>query len=256
VSRQIQKDSIIISAWPETPVSAVGMWYDAVPKLLGILKNGYYNAGHAAAVLVNHKTKKLHYFDFGRYHMPQKYGRVRDEQSDPGLKIPFDAIISDDNKLLNINEILLFLNSNKECHGKGVLYASVLENISFEKAYKFAKGLQNADVVNYGPYDLKGSNCSRFIASLAKAGNPKRKIKFRLAAPLLFTPMPKGNVVACNSEYYSVLHQKIEKRNVNFFDLLKNFVIPYISIKNKRKNETEFQHQANQIQFQNAETHA
>jgi len=115
-------DSIIILAWPQTPVSSVGMWYDAVPKLLGLLKNGYYKAGHAAAILVNHQTKKLHYFDFGRYHMPQKFGRVRNEQTDPQLKINLKANLSDSNKLLNINEILQFVNSNKECHGEGMYF--------------------------------------------------------------------------------------------------------------------------------------
>ena len=217
-------ESIIILAWTQTPVSSVGMWYDAVPKLLGLLKNGYYKAGHAAAILVNHQTKKLYYFDFGRYHMPQKFGRVRDEQTDPQLKINLKAKFSDDNKLMNINEILVSVNSNKECHGIGILYASILENISFETAYQFAKNLQNKDAVNYGPYDIKGSNCSRFVASLAKAGNPGFGIRFRLSIPFLFTPLPKGNVIVCNSKYFSVKENKLKKHKVKFTDYLKNFV--------------------------------
>ena len=248
----MQKDSIIILAWPQTPVSAVGMWYDAVPRLLGLLKDGYYKAGHAAAVLVNHKSGEMHYFDFGRYHMPQKFGRVRDAYSDPALKIDFNAHISDDNKLQNINKILLWLNANKECHGEGVLYASVLENISFETAYLFAKNLQDSDAVDYGPYDFKGSNCSRFIASLAKAGNPNRKVKFRLAVPLLLTPLPKGNVLICNSEYYSVNKDEISKHHTSFFEALKNFTIPYfLRIKKKQLSENKLNYIRNY--YQNAE---
>ncbi|MCF6184506.1 MAG: hypothetical protein L3J56_07750 [Bacteroidales bacterium] len=226
MKNSLHKDSIIILAWPQTPVSSVGMWYDTVTKFLGLLKNDRYKAGHAAAVLVNHKTKKLHYFDFGRYHMPQKFGRVRDEQSDPQLKITVKANLSAEDKLLNISEILRIVNSNKECHGQGVLYASALENISFEKAYKFAKDLQNSDAINYGPYDLNGSNCSRFIASLAIAGNPEFDIRFRLKFPILLTPLPKGNVIICNTEYYSVKGSEIKKHKVKFSDYLRNFVFP------------------------------
>lgn len=255
MNNSLQKDTIIILAWPQTPVSAVGMWYDTVPKLLGILKNGYYKAGHAAAVLVNHKTKELKYFDFGRYHMPQKFGRVRDEQSDPELKIHLKADISDDNKILNIKEILLSLNANKECHGEGILYASILENVSFKKAFRFAKNLQNSDAVDYGQYDLKGSNCSRFIASLAKAGNPERKIKFRLFAPLLFTPMPKGNVIACNSVFYSVYNGDVKKQKVTILEMLRNFIIPYIPKKNKSGNKEKHKEIINQNKFQKAEIH-
>ncbi len=222
----LHKDSIIILAWPETPAYSVGMWYDTVMKFSGFLKNGYYKAGHAAAVLVNHKTKKLHYFDFGRYHMPQKFGRVRDEKTDPQLKITVKANLSEGGKLLNISEILRVVNSNKECHGQGILYASVLENVSFETTYRFAKNLQNKDAVNYGPYDLKGSNCSRFIASSAIAGNPKFGIRFRLKFPILLTPLPKGNVIACNSEYYTVKGNEVKKHKIRFSDSLKNFVFP------------------------------
>jgi len=245
-----RRDSIIILAWPETPVSAVGMWYDKIPKLLGILKDGYYKAGHAAAVLVNSQTKELKYFDFGRYHMPQKFGRVRDEKSDPHLKIPFSADLSDDNEILNINKILLWLNANKECHGKGILYASVLENVSYNRAYNFAKKMQNSDAVDYGPYDLKGSNCSRFIASLAKNSKPKRNILIRLSLPLLFTPMPKGNVIACNSEYYSVEEKEIKKNHTRFIDSFKNFILP--DFLNILKLKFQFIKKQRLDQYQNA----
>ncbi len=255
VNNSKQEDSIIILAWPETPARAIGRWYDYITKLLGFLKNGYYKAGHAAAVLVNHKIKELKYFDFGRYHMPQKFGRVRDEQSDPELKIHLKADISDDNKTLNIKEILISINANKECNGEGILYASILENISFEKAFRFAKNLQNSDAVDYGPYNLKGSNCSRFIASLAKAGNPERKIKFRLSFPLLFTPMPKGNVIACNSVFYLVNDKDVEQQKVTLLEMLRNFIIPYIPKKNKSGNKEKHKEIINQNQFQNSEVY-
>ncbi len=65
------KDATIIAlAWPDTKVIHEGKWYDTPMKWLGILKDGYYSAGHAAFLLVNHNNNDVHYFDFGRYQTP------------------------------------------------------------------------------------------------------------------------------------------------------------------------------------------
>jgi len=232
----IKEDSIIILAWPETPAKAIGMWYDAITNLLGFLKNGYYTAGHAAAVLVNHKLGKLHYFDFGRYHMPQKYGRARDMETDPKLRINTKPIFSVDNKLVNIEAILSELLKNEACHGKGTLYASVLENVYFKSAFSYAKGMQNKNTVPYGPYVFNGTNCSRFISSIAKKSNPKSRTKLNLSSSILFTPLTKANVFACNNVYYKVSKAKISKHRVTIKKLLNNFMLPF-SI---RSNKTEY----------------
>ena len=47
-----------------------------------IKKGNYYKVGHSAIVLINPNQLKCHYFDFGRYHAPKNYGRVRDEITD------------------------------------------------------------------------------------------------------------------------------------------------------------------------------
>jgi len=252
----MNKDSIIILAWPQTPAKSIGMWYDNFLESLGFLKDGYYKAGHAAAILVNHKNRDLKYFDFGRYHMPQKYGRVRDEQTDPRLKIKTKAIFLNNIKILNIRKILQEVNANKECHGSGILYASILEDVSFENAYDYAKKLQNEDAVSYGPYDYSGSNCSRFIASLALAGKPKISVKLKLSLPLLFTPMPKGNVIACNSVYYSVLKDVVKLHTSNFYDALKNFIFPSLSLKRKIYFKNEFVGDMNKNNLHKIKIHA
>ena len=69
----MKNDFIITLAWPEGMVVAAGAWYDKIAS-----SNGKYRVGHSALVLINAKTKKTHYFDFGRYHTPKGYGRVRD----------------------------------------------------------------------------------------------------------------------------------------------------------------------------------
>ena len=242
------KDSIIILAWPQTPAKAIGRWYDGITKFFGFLKDGYYSAGHAAAVLVNHSTKELHYFDFGRYHMPSKFGRARDHETDPGLLIKTKLILSDDQKILNIKEILNELNQNKNFHGKGPLYASILEQVSFNSAYNYAKSIQNKDAVPYGPYEYRGTNCSRFITSIAKQSKPSRKIKFRLSASLLLTPLTKANVFACCNTYYKIQDNTVTTHLQRYKDQLKNFMLPfYIQSDSKLRQTSTVQFQVETI---------
>ena len=189
-------------AWPEGYVRAAGAWYD---KFFSI--NGKYRVGHSAAVLINSKESKAYYFDFGRYHTPQGYGRVRDEETDPDLTLPNVNIKSD--KIVNLNDILVFLSKLKSTHGEGRLYASLLSEVSFFNAYNYAKKLQNKGMVKYGPFVYGGTNCSRFTASLAINSLPPVLKKIRLRFPFTISPSPKRNVSILNNTYYVV-----DKENV------------------------------------------
>ena len=102
--------TLLVLAWPDTMVIKIDAWYDTPAKLFGFLKNDYYKAGHAAAILVNHKTGELKYFDFGRYHSPLGSGRVRDSDTDPDLALNFIANINDSKNIINIEEIILNIN--------------------------------------------------------------------------------------------------------------------------------------------------
>tara|TARA_A100001035_G_scaffold279363_2_gene280546 strand:+ start:464 stop:1111 length:648 start_codon:yes stop_codon:yes gene_type:complete len=199
----VQKDHIIMLAWPEGYVSAAGAWYD---KFFSI--NGKYRVGHSAAVLINSKEGKAYYFDFGRYHTPKGYGRVRDEETDPDLTLPNVNIKSD--KIVNLNDILVFLSKLKSTHGEGRLYASLLSEVSFFNAYNYAKKLQNKGMVKYGPFVYGGTNCSRFTASLAISSLPPFFKKIRLRFPFTISPSPKRNVSILNNTYYVVDKEKVK----------------------------------------------
>ena len=190
-------------AWPEGYVRAAGAWYD---KFFSI--NGKYRVGHSAAVLINSKESKAYYFDFGRYHTPQGYGRVRDEETDPDLTLPNVNIKSD--KIVNLNDILVFLSKLKSTHGEGRLYASLLSEVSFFNAYNYAKKLQNKGMVKYGPFVYGGTNCSRFTASLAINSLPPVLKKIRLRFPFTISPSPKRNVSILNNTYYVVDKEKVK----------------------------------------------
>lgn len=189
----MQNSLAIALAWPDTFCKQTGAWYDQPAKLFGISKNHYYKVGHSAMVLIEPQNKKCLYFDFGRYHAPFGHGRVRDEFTDHELKISTKADLTDNLSLKNYQEIIDEIQNNKACHGDGQLYAGVIE-INFKKACQAAKSYQKQGVIEYGPFDIKGSNCSRFVRSVLFNSVTSPLLKLKLTLPLTFTPTPMGVV--------------------------------------------------------------
>ncbi|HEC41306.1 MAG TPA: hypothetical protein ENI20_00570 [Bacteroides sp.] len=192
------KGFVIAIAWPETYCKQPGSWYDPLTLRMGFNRNNYYQAGHAAVVLINPETKKCHYFDFGRYHAPFKHGRVRSVETDHELRMDSIPIFSEDQKsLLNLREILFELQHNKACHGEGELFASYCR-VDFQAAIQKAEQMQLESPISYGPFLIKGSNCSRFVNSVIRAGRPGLKYNFRLKFLVPLTPTPRNNVNSLN----------------------------------------------------------
>jgi len=190
------KGIAIAIAWPETYCKQPGSWYDPLMLRIGISKHYYYRAGHAALVLVDSASGHCQYFDFGRYHAPYQFGRVRSAATDPGLTVSTKAIISEDGlKILNFSDILEELQQNPECHGDGTIYASYV-TIDFEKAIKKALEMQQRSPIPYGPFVFAGSNCSRFVQTVILASKPDLWSSLRLRYLLPFTPTPMSNVNA------------------------------------------------------------
>ena len=197
----MKNDFIITLAWPEGMVAAPNSWYDKIAS-----KNGKYRVGHSAIVLINTTTQKVHYFDFGRYHTPECYGRVRDIETDPDVTV-IDAIIVN-GEVQNMDAILLHLAKMKATHGEGKLYASLLTNVDFDNAFATAKNIQNKGLLLYGPFVRSGINCSRFVAIILKASGPSIIKRIRLKYPFCISPSPKRNVCITNHHYYVVENQK------------------------------------------------
>ena len=184
----------IAIAWPETWCKQSGAWYDGFINLLGISKHHYYKVGHAALVLIDDKTGRCHYFDFGRYHTLFQHGRARSEKTDDGLKVKTVAKISADKKqILNFEEILTELQQNSECHGEGNIHASY-GRINFENALAKAEAMQLKSPIRYGPFRYGGSNCSRFVNTVIRAGKPSWLAAFKLNFLVPLTPTPLNNV--------------------------------------------------------------
>ena len=203
----INKDFIIILAWPEGMVTASGSWYDKI-----ISTNGKYRVGHSALILVDSSTRKLHYFDFGRYHTSNGNGRIRDAETDPDVGVKQIAII-ENNEIKNIEDLLIEVSKNKSYHGEGRLYSSVVSNVNFKSAFNYAKKWQEKDEIPYGPFVCNGTNCSRFVAKISRKAEPSFLKTLRLKFPFCISPSPKRNVSIGNSEYFIV--EGIECKKIN-----------------------------------------
>jgi len=199
-NRTVHTGFAIAIAWPATFCKQPGSWYDPLMLLLGISKNHYYRVGHAALILVDQENRKCHYYDFGRYHAPFQYGRVRSSETDHELQMKTIPLISENGQVIeNFSEILGELQMNKASHGEGELHASY-SRIHFQQAFMKAEEMQYSGAIPYGPFRLNGSNCSRFVNTVVRTGKPGWKYEFRLKFLNVLTPTPMDNVNALNNK--------------------------------------------------------
>lgn len=192
--------TVFLLAWPETLCKETTVWYDYLMRWLGINKNGYYKVGHAAIVLIEDEADEAHYFDFGRYHAPVGYGRVRSAVTDHELKVKTKPAFVE-GKLTNHNDLLEEIKHNEACHGDGVLYAAEAR-VDFNKAYQKALEMQHNSPIAYGPLVWNGTNCSRFVRTVALKGKPTGLwARIRLFLPYSVSPSPMANVLAFRRFY-------------------------------------------------------
>lgn len=195
--------------------------------LVGLGTKTHIKAGHAALVLIENKTGKMQYFDFGRYVTPPGMGRVRNAITDAELTIPFNAALSSENELQNLDQLLVWLDANpQKTHGEGRLLASVCNVIDFELALNYITKLQKRGSIAYGAFDKTGSNCSRFVTDTILAATTDKKIKRALAFNKRFTPSTVGNVekAASDKEVFQVYRGEIKRfKNTALKENLKNY---------------------------------
>jgi hypothetical protein len=211
--------TIIALAWPDTKVIHEGKWYDVPMRWLGAIdQNGYYSAGHAAFLLINNETGAIDYFDFGRYQTPMKYGRVRSKLTDPDIEMQHQALIQN-GTLINLEEILLERYHNKACHGNGRLTASIVKHIDYQKAYQKAMDMQAREAICYGPFELGGTTCSRFVAQtvLKSTSNWLTKFLIIFAYTVSATPRSNNKVLNDSCHYYEINDEKITLLRSKFY---------------------------------------
>jgi hypothetical protein len=219
----ISTGTIIALAWPDTKVIHEGKWYDKPMRWVGAInKEGYYNAGHAAFLLIHSTTGAIEYFDFGRYQTPMKYGRVRSKLSDPDIEMKHKALISN-GKILNLEEILIERFHNKACHGEGRLTASIVKNIDYNKAYQKAILMQKREAIDYGPFEFGGSTCSRFVAQTVLQSSADWLTRLLIIFPYTVSSTPRSNNKVLNDScyYYEIRDGKAFLHKSKFYSFKK-----------------------------------
>jgi hypothetical protein len=210
--------TIIALAWPDTKVVCEGKWYDEPMRWVGAIKDGKYNAGHAAFLLIDNASGEIQYFDFGRYHTPIKYGRVRSKLTDPDIEMKHNAIISA-GVITNLEEILFERYNNKACHGDGRLTAAIVKSIDYDKALNKVMNIQAREAIYYGPFEFKGGTCSRLVAQTVLAATNDWLTKVMIVLPYTVSATPRSNNKVLNDccHYYEVDNQKIVLKKSKFY---------------------------------------
>lgn len=217
-------DFIIPLAWPEAAVRTAGGGYDKILSFFKVHRNGFYKAGHAAFLLVNAENGDIDYFDFGRYISPDKMGRARSKETDPEVAFDLKAQISK-GEIINFNEIVKAIGNHPETHGSGTMYAGLQKGVNREAALKFIEKIQSPTSVPYGPFEYKGTNCSRFVAqTIAKSiKGTGRKFLY----PPYLTPAPIGNIFYSSEKTLYKLETNGEVIAINIKNTIKRFAFIY-----------------------------
>ncbi len=235
----METGKIIVLAYPDTFVKISDEWQCKLFPLVGLGTWDYMKAGHAAIILIENKTGKANYYDFGRYITPKGYGRVRSEITDAELKIPFKAKLIGNGSLENLNEFLIWLDANPhKTHGEGRLLASVCEDINFAKAEKYIQELQQRGSIPYKAFKNEGSNCARFVTETILESTKNKDIVKALNHNKRFTPSTVGNVEkASNTSIYEVFEGEVKKFKGS---ALKENLTNYFHRKKKANSEDVF----------------
>jgi len=186
---------LIILAYPAEFVSMIPAWYRKPMEWIGMVNDGKTCVGHAAMALVERKTGKIYYGDFGRYITPFGYGRTRMEFTDPD--VDFDYQVEFDEQGLVADPIALFkhlYNHPEKTHGGDIMYVSLNHNTDFDACFDFMKRMNDKGSIIYDPFGKGRSNCSRFVYDAVLAGHidPQESRFLKRKSPL--TPSPLANV--------------------------------------------------------------
>jgi hypothetical protein len=189
----------ITLAWPATWCKRAGAWYDGAMRMIGVTRDGYYQVGHAAVLLLPDGEAIAHYFDMGRYHAPGGTARVRSAFTDHELAVNSRPVRDGAGELpSNLAAILAEIAGNKACHGSGPMHWAAVP-LKCDHAFQKAMVMQQQDFHTYGPFAPGGSNCSRFVRTVLLAGDPPPRARRALLFPWTLSPTPMTNVQACST---------------------------------------------------------
>ena len=231
IKEKSQEDnaSLIVMAYPNDLVRTTPSLYSTLLPFVGMGSGDRIRAGHACMVLAKEGNETLEYYDFGRYVTPRSYSRMRSVQTDPEVAIDIKAKW-DGKKLTNVTEIIQWLYDHPEkTHGYSELYASVSENVNYERVTEYVDIFREKGLMSYGPFVKDGSNCARFVTGAMYHGILDEDIHSDVKNQYLLTPSGLGNVSAANSydKHYVVEEDTLYQSDENLEWLQRKIIFDF-----------------------------
>ena len=172
-------------------------------------------------VLAKVDSELFEYFDFGRYISPIGIARARGANNDKDVTIEIKAKWQN-GKLANIEELLSYLYERPELtRGEGDLYASITQNINYQRVKDYVDFIQEHGMMPYGPFIENGTNCSRFVTDAVVNGTLDKEVAERMDKIYRITPAVLNGVDAANTSdhYYVASADGVRKESENLHDI-------------------------------------
>ncbi len=216
----IANAKIIVMAYPQEVVRVTPAFYSKLLPLIGIGIPGFVRAGHACMILIKEGSDTFEYFDFGRYLTPVSWARARGIETDPDTEIEFKAEWTPEGNIANMEELIGWIYEHPDVtRGEGDLYASICENVNYERVKEYVDIILGNGIMHYGPFDKRGTNCARFVADAMLNGVVEKNALKRIKSLYNITPSVLGNVGKGNSYdfYYVATKDGVTKSRESIF---------------------------------------
>lgn len=168
---------------------------------VGIAKVG--NLGHAGVLIINNKTGKTLYYEYGRY-VPG--GKVR-TQDIPDVKIGKDGRPTQQSLDFALSAV-----SRKGGHG-GRIEGAYFADTDFAQMQSYANWRmgKNGDP-NREPYDITDNNCATFARDVIRAGGARAldKEKWQISAPNAYVSMLREHFTPIDHPGSSAVASKLK----------------------------------------------
>lgn len=218
-------DHLIIIAFPDFYIQYHEVWHRVVWKFLGFTEGNTIRAGHNCAILVDGGDGSLQYYDFGRYDVPDGYGRARCRETDPQLALEVNAKLAN-GRITNLEDIMQHVyESDSIHHSAGPMFYKLLSDIDGDAVKSFVRQTQSRGFVDYDIFRSGALNCSRYISELVTSVVPKSRIttflKWICPSP---TPMDTVINVDADSPVIKYDGENSNKQHLTAWDGIKYYL--------------------------------
>lgn len=173
----------VVIAFPEKDIQIPtdpSIW-NKMARLVDLNRDDHWKVGHAGVLLIDKESRKVQYFDFGRYDnrvdllekRPENYGVVRSSETVPELQLSMKAQFNN-GILSNLDSLLIHLAVKPMFKSYGRIEAAIYDHLFLDKMKTFINDLSQKGYVEYGCPTKQ--YCSRFVRQVIRKGGGRYSI--------------------------------------------------------------------------------